>query len=151
MRTCFLCKKVSSIIIFKQIYKPILLHWQMRLRKTDWSVLGLLTARTKMSLHSGKSADDVSAPSLIPCQTRYWVIQVTERVTGSSGKLRYRGSLGYDSLPATQHEPGWEARTKTTFYSNQSVWDPLRYRVNDTETTRQWIRPIMKQNRSQIN
>lgn len=84
-----------------------------------------------MSLRSGKSADDVSAPFLILCQTRYRVIQVTEPATGSPGKLSSRGSLGCDSLPAPQHALGREARTKSTFYSNQSSGDPLRSRVNE--------------------
>lgn len=74
-----------------------------------------------MSLHSGKSADDVSAPFLILCQMRYWVIQVTGPAIGSLGKLSYQGSLGCDSLLAMHHVLGQEARTKSTFYSNQSI------------------------------
>lgn len=56
-----------------------------------------------MSLYSGKSADEVSAPFLILCQMRYWIIQVTEAVPGSPGKLSSQGSLGWDLLPAMQH------------------------------------------------
>lgn len=77
-----------------------------------------------MSLYSGKSADEVSASFLILCQMRYWVIQVTEPVPGSPGKLSSQGSLGCDLFPAMQHVLRTEVRSKPPFTATKALEIP---------------------------